>query len=64
MDNVLLGPFFHFPFFIGIVMPLIMPFMMGLGGNSRSNYLDITPYVVGWVYNTIAAYYYYYYGWF
>lgn len=58
----ILGPFFHFPFFIGIAMPLVM----GLGGGTnRSNRFNPTPsYLVGWTCNTLAAYYYYYHGWF
>lgn len=54
-----LGPFFHFPYFIGIAMPLVM------GLTSRHSHFSPGPsYLAGWFANIVAAWFYYYHGWF
>jgi len=52
------GPFFHFPFFIGIALPILM------GVSSRNSRFAPSPsYILGWICN-IAAAWFYYHGWF
>jgi hypothetical protein len=49
-----IGPFFHFPFFIGIAMPILK----GIG-KKKDQFVPSASYIAGWVCKVIAACLYY-----